>query len=453
MIFVALCLIVLSSPVFSLDPSIKVAISSQMIDFIKDVVVHELSNSLTDITLPDIEKDLSVVKIKVTDIKIHIKPLNPALFKVDLIPNSSELNIKASGIGVNGSMDVSAKVVFVNYNCKGYLTISDGGFELRVGVIQNGTHLAIAMKSVKINLDKNSINVEIKGGVVASIMSVIANFLRGFFLDSLKETMTNKVPHIVTDVTNKLLAKLPDDVVLGQGIAVRFLFTAAPSVYSGHLVAPLLVYMHKEGQIDPPPMKPPTLPNVDEKCKSGLQLFFSDYIVQTAMNTMHELGKLKLRKNTTALGYDIDTDCSTNKSPEIVFNGDMSASIEAKCTADFTVQQTGKKFQIGLITSLAGALKEEVKDSAVYFSLARLLVNSVKITSGDEIDETTLLTILKLIIDEFMIYINEGIGKKGIPLPVFSRFELGPVEQSVVSHYLALCTSFRQRPGVSVLDD
>eukprot|EP01022_Parablepharisma_sp_SALTPOND_P000557 TRINITY_DN102_c0_g1_i1.p1 TRINITY_DN102_c0_g1~~TRINITY_DN102_c0_g1_i1.p1 ORF type:complete len:491 (+),score=52.15 TRINITY_DN102_c0_g1_i1:1352-2824(+) len=441
----SLLILLLVTQALSLKPSLKADINNPMLTSLKDLVVKDISNHLNDIPLPDFEKDIVVATIKGTNITMNIVPFTGSQIQIELIEGTNDFYIKGTSLSLNGSMDLGVTVLFVNHKCKGFMEAKSAGFVARVGLVKNDTRLAVEVKSVALDVKKENVDIRIEGNIVDSIMNVMAKFLKTFFFESIKSSMAEMLPEVISDTINEILGDLPDDVVVTPGLAVRFIFTSAPAITSGYMVTPLLVYMHPEKSIDPPVESPPELPDYDPSCKKGIQVFFSDYIIRTAVNAAHQAGMLKFEKTVKALGFHIDIKCSIDTPPAIEFNGSISFNGNVSCEAEFTMKSPKIHFKLGFIPGISAVLSERIENSTMHFNIAKMVIISLKIIYGKEIDVNTLLSMLNLLLEDFRKHINKEIDKKGIPLPVFKNFDISDMEQTLVDRYIFMCGNLKPK--------
>jgi len=346
---------------------------------------------------------------------------------------------------MNGSMALNIKILFTNHNAKGYMSARHASFEARVALKQNLTRLAVEVKSVTLNVTKDNIDIKVVGEGIDNILNAIANFLKTFFFNNIMKTMSETLPVIISDSINEILGDLPDDIEVVPGLSIKFAFTNAPAIKSGYMITPLLVYVHQQSNPNPPVEPPPDLPDFDPNCKKGLQVFFSDYIIRSALTTAHDAGMLKFAKVVKAMGFEIDLNCTSVEAPTLEFNGSIAFGAHMNCMAEFTMKTPKIHFKLGFIPGVSAILEENIEKSMIHFSLKKLAFTDLKIIYGKEIDLKTLLNLLNLLVEDFRKHINQEIEKKGIPLPIFKKFDLSDIEQSLVGHHIFMCGTIRPK--------
>ena len=441
MALILICLLALQ--VLADKPSLKAAINNPMLSLLKEVSIKKISDGLKDMPLPDFEADLKIARIFAKNITMHILPFNGPQVEMELIEGTSDFLLKGYNMSLNGSMLLTVKILFITANAKATMMASNCSFVARVSLLQNKTRLAVNVSSVQLTLDKNLISIKIVGDIIGDIMNAIANFLKTYFFQNIMQAMGQVLPVMISDSINEVLGALPDDVVVLPGMSLKFAFTSPPVVFSGYLLASLLLYAHQTNILDPPPYQPPELPDLNQTCYKGIQLFLSDYVVRSLVETSHAVGLMKFSKTVKALGFTINILCSTNNTPSVVFNGSIGLDALAYCNAEFKMKDY--KFNIGFLIGLSALLTEKVEKSTIYFSVLRGVITSLKILFGKEIDAKALLAILNIFLEEVRKNINEELGKKGIPIPAFKMFDISEVGLDLVGHYIAMCGTLKPK--------
>jgi hypothetical protein len=291
---------------------------------------------------------------------------------------------------------------------------------------------------------KENVGVKLECDIGQSIINTILNFLKTYFFTTIKQSMIEVMPEMLSGFINDILGDLPDDVEILKGFSAKFAFTGAPFVKAGYLVASILAYVHENGQTNPPPYKPPALPDGDGSCKKGMQLFLSDYVIRTAVETMHRAGKLSFKKTMKVVIYTMDLECHANSTPSIGFNGSIAFLGKMSCTANFKRKALGD-FKLVFFVEMSAILKEWIKDSRIYFSFEKIAIDKLTIEIGKEIDEKTLLSFLNFAIEELRKYLNAFIEVNGIPLPTIKMFDFSDVEQKIVGHYIQMCGTLKPK--------
>lgn len=430
----------------SQPPSLKGAMNSPMFAMLKDVALKNFNRNTSNIHLEDFEHELSVAKIFVQDIVMSIKPIEPSHLGIDLVEGTSEFVIRGNNLSMNGSFNMRVEIAFFTVRSRGLMAAKDLAFTSGLTILKNGTRLAVNVTEVKINLVKDSIEVELSGGIAAAILNAIVSFMKGFFFDSIKGACQDFFPGLISNVTNAFLGTLPDDVSVAKGAAVKFAFVQTPKIISGYAVAPVLAYVHKEGE-GPPSYRPPKIPDLIPTCKKGIQIFISDYVIRTAVETADKVGLLSYNKTTNILGLTIEASCRSNSTPVIKFDSHINFTGAVLCSVRVHL---GKSFKpkVDALFTVNAQLAEIVQESTLYLRIMQMTVKDLKIVFRRIFDLKKLIKELNKYLGEVINFLNIILENKGIPLPSIAHFDISDVTEEMRGHNIFICGNLKPKPSL-----
>ncbi|MDR3548830.1 MAG: hypothetical protein P4M11_11295 [Candidatus Pacebacteria bacterium] len=438
-----LMLLLVSSQAFAAKPSLKAGLNNEMLSNLKDMSVKKISNKMKDIHLPDLVQDLTIAQLKATNIIMHIDPFGPKQVSMQLIPSDGQIGIKGNSLSLRGDMNLEIKTFLGTFNCKGFMNATGAGFDSRVTLLQNGTRLSVKVISVTLALLKENVNITIKGDVIGSVLDVVAKYFKDYFFANIVKMMGEMLPDMLSLAFNDVLGELPDDVPVNPDLAIKFAFTSAPTLKTEYMVASVLAYLHLKSNPNPPAETPPDMPDLDPNCHKGLQVFFSDYIVRSAVDSVFSTKMMTFAKSFKVLGFKVDLKCDVKDKPKVKFNGSIAMDAGAECTGDF--KWSFIKFKLKFIIGFSTILNEWINKSVMKFNVLKLVITTLKIISGKELDMKKLLDMLNLFIEDFRGQINKQLESKGIPIPVLKNYDFSDVEQKLVGQCIFMCGTLKPK--------
>ena len=433
-----------------LDPSLKGAVNNPTFLMFKDIAINDFNKKGSVINMEDFVKDLTIVTIEAKNITMKLKKIEPKSVYMNLTEGTSEIKFGGSNIFMNGTMKLIITFLGQKINGDVAMSIKDLGFNSDLKFIKNGTKLAINVSKVGINLQEKDIMITITGSIGANILNIITNFLKSYFFKSIKGACEQYFPDIISNITNTIISSLPDDVSIMKGIAAKFIFIDPPKIKKNYAIIPILLYAHKEGVNKPPIAKPPQLPDLSDNCAKGIQLFISDYIIQSVVNVSHEGNLLKFEKNFKVLGLKMNVVCNTSSVPIINFKNGIDFRGNATCILSTKI--LGSKIKIGLLLSIASLLNETIRDSKIFLNINNLEILKITIIFGDYFDVKKIKRILNDIIKEFMPELNKMLSTKGIPLPSIKNFDISDINQGIIGRYIAVCGNLKPKTSYFVFN-
>jgi len=427
-------------------PTMKAALNNPTLTLLKDLAVGQISNNMPDIHMLDFQQNIVVATIIAKNITMHVMPFTPEQVGINLIEGTNDFVIYGNNMTLNGSMALLIKILFSQYNCSGFMQVNNTGFAAHISVFKNGTRLAVDVKSVNITINKDNVNITIKGSGIQNIMNSLIGFFKNYFFDNIKSTMTKMLPDMISNVTNTILGSLPDDVEVMKDVSAKFIFTEPPKVKNDFLITPILTFVHSTNDPNPPPYDPPVLPDLNETCQKGVQLFIGDTIIRTAVETAHKAGILSFHKELNALGFDIKVDCKSNSTPIVTFKNEIDFKGSSYCLAELQLHGTSYKFSLGFMAEVQASLSEVMKNSTIFFNIEKMTVTSLKIVFGMVIDLKTLISFVNMYLEEVRSVINREIANKGIPLPSFPLFDISDITEGMVDRFISVCGALKPKP-------
>eukprot|EP01022_Parablepharisma_sp_SALTPOND_P000946 TRINITY_DN105309_c0_g1_i1.p1 TRINITY_DN105309_c0_g1~~TRINITY_DN105309_c0_g1_i1.p1 ORF type:complete len:573 (-),score=15.29 TRINITY_DN105309_c0_g1_i1:3023-4711(-) len=439
LLLLILVLIWTFSIAFEGKTTLRAALSNSQIDILKGHILRYIEKNFTDVTVPGFDEDLFFFRIRAVKNQIHVNQVQPNQLRFSLLNGTNDFLMYANGLSAQGRSNVTIRLLFITHKCELQIVCKNASFVARIGVRVNGTRLAVAIKSMVYELSPDNIEISLYGDTVDNLLSALVRMRKRFFISEMKRCMLRILPEVITEIFNEILQEIPDDMTDGSGAFAKLAITESPFILENYMVGSVFAFVHQEGERNPPEYSIKELPRFNRECKKGAQIFVSDYLVRTALETAQKVGLLKIDLTLNVLGSTIDLSCYTPNTPVAIFNTTVKTDATAKCRVK--VRNNLAEIEFGITAGGKAELKEWVKDSMIYFRLSKAHLNTLVVDIGINISLKILLPVVNVLAKMLLPTVNEVIGAKGIPMPEIPYFELVDVDQDIIGEYISVCTT------------
>jgi len=266
------------------------------------LLIEELGKINIPDTHLDVDVGISTLHIVLSQIHFNIANIRAEDIKITL-QEPNIVCVKAKNISGNGSLAVHFKLGFlsetdhVNVQVKSVNIDADAVLTTQESQTVPGKLLPSAYIS-RINLD-----VDFDFHIDGSLVAFVANLVKSVIKKYINEQIHSKLREIIMDESKLVIAdivsQLPVYVPLGyKGLAIDYSLLSAPRVSNGYLL------VNSNGAIvnlDSPISKEVSykyidIPDYDPLGKS-IQMFLSEYSIETAINTLYETHLLDITIN------------------------------------------------------------------------------------------------------------------------------------------------------------
>jgi hypothetical protein len=422
----------------ALKPSMKNALRNQVLVDLKNAIVPIVSKKLEHLVLPDIHTHSSGFDIDVTNIHVHVNPINPAQIYIQFIPNTSSMKIGGSGFGMGGSAHIHAKWHFISKSMDADVGVKNAGFACQFSLLSVNGKPNIKVDSVQIHLSGGDISIHIHGGIIEKLLEFLANLLKGHFLGQIIGQLQSKLPAELTAEVNKILNTLPTDIDIGQGLAIKYSFPYAPFVRQDYLFTGISAYVHPKNNPNPPPYEPADIPEFDAANPKGIQFFLSEYIVKSSLDASFSVGLMVLNFEKDMLGHHIKMSCKATKSPDFLFVNAIDVKVAAQCDV---LLDNDPKTKFILLAEVHVNLKEYVKQAVIFFSITKAEFTKLEFKQENPVDIEWFKNGINAILDVIKEIVNNDLGQRGIPLPVIQGIDYTDTVEFVKAGFLEICTT------------
>ena len=418
-----------------LKPSMKNALRNQVVIDFKNAIVPIISRQVEHMVLPDIHTDNSGFHIDVTNIHIDVTPFHPNQIGIVFVPNTSVLRFSANSFAMKGSAHIHAKWKIISKSMDADISVSNLGLDCQLTLLSNNGKPNIHVDSLAIHLSAGNVSIHIHGDIINKIIEFVANLLKGHIVSFVVSTLQSKLPPIATNEINARLNTLPSDIPIWQDFNMKYSFPYAPFVRQDYLYTGISVYVHPRNNPNPPPYEPPDMPEFDGNNPKGIQFFFSDYVVKSALDASFALGRLTFSMEKDMLGHHIKMDCKALKSPAFAFINAIDVVLNAECTVVFDANPSN---QFSLQAELHVNLKEYIKSAVLFFNIVEVKFNKLEYINPHNVNIDWFKNGINEVLAVVIAIVNADLGQRGFPLPVIAQVDYSDLVEVVGHGYLVI---------------
>jgi len=426
--------------VFLYKTTLRAALHNSQIDILKGSILRYIEGNFTDVIIPKFDEDLFFFRIKANSNKVHVNKVLPEQLEFSLINNTNDFLMKATNLSTEGFSNVTIRLLFLTHNCELNIICRRASFVARIGVKQNKTRLEIAIKSMIYELDPKDIDIILKGYIIDNLLSTLVRMRKRFFITEMKRCMLRILPEIMTDIFNKILQDIPDDLHENSGLLIKLAISENPFIYENYMVGSVFTFIHSENEKTVPDYPISEMRKYDENCKKGAQIFVTSYLVRSAIETAQKLNLLKFNLTTNLLGMNWEIYCISIETPEF-FIDEKTNKISgiASFNCDFIINNW---LNFGIFAKAKGELFEYARNSTIYFQIAAATLLNLDFRLGFKFSLFLLLPLINFIGKIIGIPIlNNSLGKIGIKMPELPYFNLLELDQNIRDGYIEVCTT------------
>lgn len=429
-----------------------------------------LKNELGNLKLPDIDTEKDGVKIKINNIRTQDFKCDDCI-SVALDPTSSAviLTVGQFDIGIHSRYDLH-KIISTGGECDSTVHHATLTGNVAIGISSDG-HPTLSIDDVEASIDDVDLGCK---GISGSILDAFADVFKKSVLDALRDAATGAVPPAIKQISDNL-AKVQLDIPITNNFAeIRFDLSAAPAITANAIAAPTLgtvVPTSVPGQVAPYSI--PTLPQYDSSESAYVQLFLSDFTLNTAAYTYWKAGRLSqvipptavpasfpiqlntsslgayapglLQKYPTAVPVQLVVAADPLTKPTIALNATTDLQVTLPSLVSFQALPSGgtpeDAFTLTCPVAAAGTLS--IKGSAVAGSIATANCTLTEYNSTvGQVDVASLNALIGLVLSSAVVpEINKYAGQ-GIPIPTYDGYKLSNSRLKFYDSYVVVATDF-----------
>lgn len=248
----------------------------------------------------------------------------------------------------------------------------------------------------------------------------------------------NKVLDFIGTQINKVISMIPINISIAPNINDNCEFKISPCARDDYLFTAFKTYIHLKNQSKIMPFNSKPVLEFDNKCEKGMQFFFPDDIVNSALEIAQSLNLLKVKVEGKISSHKVSILCSTLETPKFSFNKSINAIGNTNCTVNFDKKNTNV-FNMNIKLHLI--LNEKFKDNNIFFKVHQLEFTQTQYTANKALD----IEWFKKSINEFKTLLFNALNieliQKGIALPTIKQISYNDVDLYVGNGYTMIGTT------------
>lgn len=392
---ITLCMIFLGLSTFSLcenEAGIKFAINQDVVSDLEKKLIPYIVEQVDHVVLPEQSFDLNIkignVHCKVYNIVFHAFNILQDQISIKFIePN--KLGIGMNQIKGHGHMNVEYKLWFVKETDDIDIEIKllNVYTEVTLDWVRSPKDQEKMLPYFKVSLLNIDLDFDfsIHGSVIASFASLFKSKIKSIINEQIQGNIKQSILTQIKEVVDQGIAQFPVYLEFDpSGLAVDYSLLSTPLITNNYLVINsngAIINVNIPDSKVPLPL-PTNLPNLDSNGKK-IQVFFSDYSINTALRAAYLTGLLKvhiksemvppsspLKLNTSSLdmvisglanlygkNVPVDVDCVVNDRPIVqITDKSINTDLHLQCSLNVRVQEDvhDEAVKFNTIVSVAG---------------------------------------------------------------------------------------------------
>ena len=325
--------------------------------------------------------------------------------------------------------------------------MKEAEFKLQIHLMQNNTRLKVSISEFSLYTTRSNFEIILTGSFGDTIVTFIINALKYIFLELIENYLNSIGKEAIVNGINKVLSELPDDIIYEDDIALKYVFTSQPVTNNNSMTVPVFLYSHIKDKKEPPIGIPPDIPDHNDSCKKGTEVFVSDFVINNTLNVFQEAQKLIYEKVFEIMNFKIKFVCSIEKFSDFNIIDKIFIKGNTFCNGSIISTKSNNankiKSYVSFIAELATDFAEKIHQGKIYMEIGQLLIVDLKIIESSGFNNNELKELLNGLLADFKREINEKSGKNGILLPSLFGIDLSELEQSVHQRFISFCVPLK----------
>ena len=267
----------------------SVALTQSGIDFLTEKVIDPMLVSyMNDLKIDDIDTKVDGIEIKIHGIEPHDFDCSKCA-EISLQPGGDlELSIRDFDIKVHSHV-TAHYIISTGATCDSKLKDGTVTVGIKVDVGSDG-HPTLKSDNVDVSIDSVDLGCD---GFAGTIMDALTKVFKDKVIGEISDAVKKAMPDAI-DQLSKTLDGVALDIPFTNDFAeIRFELSAAPDVEAEYVSVPVLgtvVPVANPGQVAPYPI--PQIPSYDKDEDSYVQVFLSDFTMNSALYTFWAADRL-----------------------------------------------------------------------------------------------------------------------------------------------------------------
>eukprot|EP00033_Pygsuia_biforma_P000050 GCRY01000066.1.p1 GENE.GCRY01000066.1~~GCRY01000066.1.p1 ORF type:complete len:484 (-),score=113.49 GCRY01000066.1:147-1598(-) len=464
----------------SSNGGVKLTISQNALTYVKNVGVSILQGELKSIKLPDIHQDahspIGKVKVELSDMVMNSVSLSQNQVALTLVPGTNGISVSITNLAAELALHWHYKMhgfPHTSDSGSGHISVSSVNVALTLSISEKAGHPTASVSAASVHV--GHLDIHLHGGA-----SWLYNFLIKEFSGHIKSAVESSLHSTIVNTVNSkvqaALATVPVDTQLDEYSNINYKLTAVPQISSTYLDTMHLGEVYLNSHPTESPLTPPPMPTVETK--SMVEIFFSDYVANTAADVYYQSGIMEghitqanlpswlpLTLNTTSWrflvpelykqypDYAMKIDITAAKGPRVSFDP-KDANVTAWGYFEIQVQDpTTENLTNAFVLEVTVHLLADVflvdgpNGQSISGKLTRIAIDLalVKSTIGS-FNPSVLETLLNGVIDAGILpLVNKKIGN-GFPIPAVSGIKFLNPHIDFGNGYVHVATDIQYTP-------
>ena len=322
----------------------KIGLKDELISNLIKWATPKALSYINNLTIPDVSTNVKIggfltLTINVKNIKKTIENFTPETLKINF-EEPDVIGLRANDIKGKGNFNVEIKGGVIYDSETVDLDINSISTEIEIEFfkreIEGKIYPYFRFITFEINLD---FDFELHGSSISQFINYIKPAIKGL----LKNTLIEQIKTNVVKAVKEKIENLPLYIKINEnGLALNYALLSIPKITNSSIEINSyggLVNLNIKETLNPPFILPTNLPNFNETGKQ-LQIYISDYTINTALFTLLKSDLLKIHINPEIIPESSPIKLTTTNLKYIIVGIDEVYGDDKLCEVDFKVYNT-----------------------------------------------------------------------------------------------------------------
>ncbi|CAK8678853.1 unnamed protein product [Clavelina lepadiformis] len=460
---VILCLLFTASTISGQNPGLQVRLTSNGINFAKDIALGFLRDVINKLKLPDFSgKNFAISNVRVRSFTFGSSTVTAKS------PNVFKVAVKGASAYATANWRAWTKVWFINFRASGTGKVSAKvDLEQTIGLGRSSDKPALSAGECKSPITSFDIDLEGSNFFEDWLYNLVLSFFEGKIRRELQSKICPEIAKALAEQSKKLSSEFQPDFPLVFGTNVNLGLVSNPAVTSNSITLAL------RGRCFPKsmpslsfPFNPPTVPAITTTSQMA-RISISPYVMNTLLYSMWKSNVLKKsftqQQLTAAVGSPITANTLVPFFPTLAPYGTQPLQAEVRASqaprAQFTTTGIRISGKFDIIAGPSSAPQAATISTNVDFTAQPRLTNGV--ISGSISNVVVVITNAGVLPDQVLNQINQlieaflstqivpainDVTGAGFKLPTFYGYSFYGATITTKTNALEIGSNFRKTP-------
>ena len=331
----------------------RIAFNEQLISKVIKWGVPQILPKLQDITIPDVSTSVQAgiitIDIRLTEIHVAVNDFKPEDLIVDF-QSPDTVAITLQDVKASGHFVGTFSWAFIHDSEHVDLIVNKVSLNLGIKML---TREASGKKFPDADFSRFDIGLDFDFNLSGSAISGFINILKPVIKGALTDTILGTIKSQSSSIMKKIFADLPEYYPIQDPLSLNYAFLSNPIVDAEFLILNsygALVNKNIPETLNPPFEIPTNLPVFDKEGKE-IQIYASDYTINSILYTLYLSGLLKIDVKPEIVPEKFPIQLTTSWLRTLIWGLDKVYGKDKKCEVNFNVHsQPEIKFEEKLIS-------------------------------------------------------------------------------------------------------